>query len=461
MQNFSTISVCLIWLTGKKRKVVLYFDRRQTMNKLSKTLKTVSCGLLLACSPALFLEANASDRDTMISSAHAANPADESPYDSVVSQVEALMKQSFPKAKIKRTDKSFNASFKCRQFADSGSSSRLVLAPDLDGILLDMELKEGEYTGNQRVPRRTNEVLYISLVMAPYSKKLNSHLSTKILLPHNTPDDVIREFESIIAQFGPPQPEEKKKEEEVKPAATAVPATPAASTPTAKPPDAPKSTFGPPRLSTFTFTDGRFQIKLPERPEGRSRDQRGMRFVDYTYAETQGIFNIGFTVLPGYVPQEQQGKMLTDFIRNLGAASKGKPTSLTWLPWHGYPGRQMDIAEIPNKGFDCSRLRVILVRRYLYVVQAVGTKAWLESPGVSEVLDSLVIRPELTEEEQATWRRQQEALHSNSSSDSSKPYGSPYSGAGSIFDKNSRSGRSQFDKDWERGSAQSKFGRHD
>ncbi|MBX9671390.1 MAG: hypothetical protein K2X93_27625 [Candidatus Obscuribacterales bacterium] len=162
--------------------------------------------------------------------------------------------------------------------------------------------------------------------------------------------------------------------------------------------------FDEARLSLYTFSDGRFQMKLPGTPNSNSRIHKGITFRQYNYDEPQGSYKVGYAVLQYPVRLAAQDKVITDLIKNIAVSSKGKASNLISCPWDGYAGRQIEM-ELP--GGKNSRLRVILVRRYLYLVEAVGTKAWLESQAAKDVVDSLVIRPELTAVEQRTLQNQE------------------------------------------------------
>ncbi|MBZ0188639.1 MAG: TonB C-terminal domain-containing protein, partial [Candidatus Obscuribacterales bacterium] len=206
--------------------------------------------------------------------------------------------------------------------------------------------------------------------------------------------------------------------------------------------------FGSAKLSTYTFSDGRFQIKLPGKPNASARQMQGLRFAQYKYRESQGSYNIGYTVMPSQIPVSSQNKVVSDLIRNLASVTKGTAGPVMSLPWQGYPGRQVDVQKMSGDGFKNTRLRVILVRRYLYVIQAIGTDAWLKSPVVKNVLDSLVIRPELTSDEQAQLSRQEDSRRARSHASSSFRRS-----------QNSQSSHSRYNKEYERINADRQFRR--
>jgi len=297
--------------------------------------------------------------------------------------------------------------------------------------LITMQLKEGEYGGKEILPHRVNELLYVSLLMAPYSQQEDKHLLTRVLFPHNTPEDFVRQLQSVVPvykKFSENATESKKstKRRRRRRKATSENKSDESKTQTSKSPDSkpdkitapetkpeeatsestnsdtestPESSssgsidFGGSKLSSYTFHDGRFKIRLPGQPNAKSKKGKNMRFVEYLYKESLGSYKIGYTTLDRRVPLQEQGALLTRLIRSMAQATGGKPTSLVALPWQGYPGRQIQVKDIPGDGFKYALLRIFLVDRYLYVIQAKGSHAWLNSPGVDDVLSSLTFRP--------------------------------------------------------------------
>lgn len=340
-----------------------------------------------------------------------ASAASSAEWQSAADQVEEIFQEFFPKAVIEKKGETLHVAYKCKKLQDTNGKTKLT--PQLDGVLLDMELRKGPYPGKDMLPKRENELLYVSYLVAPYFPDSNQHLHVKLLFAHNTPEEFVQRLQSAMLKMN--QSSDVKKADQTSnsrdgstsstTSGTAlntsadgdyVPGNAGATTTSLSVPSD-KIDFGEARLSLYTFSDGRFQIKLPGTPASNSRIHKGITFRQYRYDEPQGSYKISYALLQYPVRMAAQDKVLTDLIKNVADSSKGISSNLVSLPWNGYAGRQIDI-ELP--GGKSSRLRVILVRRYLYLIEATGTKAWLKSKAARDVIDSLVIRPELTSGEQ-------------------------------------------------------------
>ncbi|MBX9696149.1 MAG: TraB/GumN family protein [Cyanobacteria bacterium] len=113
----------------------------------------------------------------------------------LMKQVETLVKKFYPRATLKVTGERIEFQFKTQKFQSNGL---LVDAPKLDGILGEVAITSGQYSGPEMLPSLTNELLYTTLVMAPYSESQNSHLHARLVYPPNAPSDFINQFKSLI-----------------------------------------------------------------------------------------------------------------------------------------------------------------------------------------------------------------------------------------------------------------------
>ncbi len=115
--------------------------------------------------------------------------------------VEGLVKEYFPKAKIKKDDNHLHVEFKSRPY-DIPSTYKTELGPDWGGILFDIDLKEGQYSGVHVVPKKFNEYSYYHVMLyAPFSKKLNKHLLTRIAYPFDVPPEFLKRFTALVENF--------------------------------------------------------------------------------------------------------------------------------------------------------------------------------------------------------------------------------------------------------------------
>lgn len=115
--------------------------------------------------------------------------------------VEGLVLEYFPKAKIKQTSTHLHVEFKSRPY-DIPSVNKVEQGPDWGGILFDMDLKDGQYSGVHAVPKKFNEYSYYHVMLyAPFSTKLNKHLETRIAYPFDVPPDFLKRFVSLVENF--------------------------------------------------------------------------------------------------------------------------------------------------------------------------------------------------------------------------------------------------------------------
>ncbi|HEY9788711.1 MAG TPA: hypothetical protein V6D17_25205, partial [Candidatus Obscuribacterales bacterium] len=130
------------------------------------------------------------------------NAADESAnqFESVDGGIRALLKEYYPKAKITQKGSTFRFEYKLRPYTDP-SSGRQVIGPDLQGILGEMEMKPGQYSGLDRLPAVFPQTLYTILVLAPYSQQQNAHLFCRLHYPPDAAPEFLKEFKHLITEF--------------------------------------------------------------------------------------------------------------------------------------------------------------------------------------------------------------------------------------------------------------------
>lgn len=125
------------------------------------------------------------------------NPLD---FAGVTKELEALVSEFYPRAKIVKTDKSIHFEYKVKSLK-LPSSIKQITVPDSEGVLGDLTVTPGQYAGNELVPFQSNETYYVSLLMAPYSEPTESHLLTKLLFPPSSPADFVTRFKAIVNRF--------------------------------------------------------------------------------------------------------------------------------------------------------------------------------------------------------------------------------------------------------------------
>lgn len=144
---------------------------------------------------------------------------------------------------------------------------------------------------------------------------------------------------------------------------------------------------------------------LPGAPQMKYQDMAGMRMVDYEYPEVQGGYNISYVIFPGFPNPAMIQSFFDKLTANLVGQMKGSQVKQINADMYGYPGRQVDVGALKGKPGQIARWKMLVVRRYVYVVGASGNKAWVDSPIVAQVLGSFEATPEPTQAELAEEQR--------------------------------------------------------
>jgi hypothetical protein len=122
-------------------------------------------------------------------------------WSSLDTLVEKLIREYYPKAKIKPGKEQMHVEFKAKPFI-LPSTNKEEQGPDWGGIVIDMELKKGSYAGVHQVPKKFNEYSYYSVeLFAPYSKKFDSHLLTRICYPFDVSPEFLKRFKKVVEDF--------------------------------------------------------------------------------------------------------------------------------------------------------------------------------------------------------------------------------------------------------------------
>lgn len=116
-------------------------------------------------------------------------------------QVRALVKEYFPKAKVKEKDNQLLVEYKTRPYVIA-STNKIEKGPKWGGILFEMKLLKGKYTGIHSVPKKFNEYSFFHVVlMAPYSEEKDCHLLTRITYPFDVPPEFLKRLTAITNKF--------------------------------------------------------------------------------------------------------------------------------------------------------------------------------------------------------------------------------------------------------------------
>jgi len=388
---------------------------------------------------------------------------------SVLNDVEKLVKEYYPKAKIVRTDKSLHFDYKARGLAGAQSGLK-ELSPDSGGIAGDIVVHSGKYTGKERQPSETNHILHMVLFMAPYSEPHDQHFVTKLSYPPDASVEFLNSFKTILAdqQKGnqevanqssmatksPPQAVQPNQTaaNQIKETTSAGNSAGEAAPADAQPAKAADKTlnvqFGSKKLSKYSYPEGRFKILLPGNPQMKYSSQLGMRSVDYTYPEANGAYIINYLIAPGPIMQSKINPLLDSLCNNIVKTTKCAEVRRNSISLQGYAGRQIELKTLSGKE-ETAVFRFYVVRRFIYIVGVAGNKAWVASPVVASYLNSLEFVPELTASEQASADMRKRSDDSRLRADSRS----------SQFQRDFDEARSRHRKDFERSQADFKFRR--
>lgn len=393
----------------------------------------------------------------------------------LLASIADLVKDFFPKAKIVTTENSLHFEYKVHERMHP-YNRRIVLSPDLDGILGDVELKSGGPSDRIIGVIERPEAVHSVLTMAPYSASDKTWLSTRMLFQPVTPLEFMESFKKLVGSYDhpdnvaqtsslPTSTNNKLSSEPAKGSITSQPdidATPAIapgssqesksdatatlgvqtsqiiSKETTPAPAFESSTKLSATANTpmdkYSYPEGHFKIMLPGSPQVKYSDQSGMRMVDYVYAVPEGTFNISYVILPEAPPNLKTSQLLDNMSQSVVNSMKGMHTKQYASSLQGFPGCQLEVPELANKPGQSARFRIYLVRNFVYIIGLNGKKEWLNTANAKDFLDSFQVN--LNQSAQRT-------------SQSAKPFASP----------DVRVLKSQSEKDYERSRADREFRR--
>ena len=121
--------------------------------------------------------------------------------ESIFQRVKELVEKYYPKASITIDSDKMHFEKKCQDKYDFLGD--LVHEPQSGGILCDITLKSGEYTGKDkdRLPSEVNDGFHTNWTIAPYSKLQNAHLLARLSFPPDVNTGFKEKFESLINLF--------------------------------------------------------------------------------------------------------------------------------------------------------------------------------------------------------------------------------------------------------------------
>lgn len=122
-------------------------------------------------------------------------------WSSLDSIVEKLIREYYPKAKIKPGTDKIYVEYKAKPYI-LPSTNKQEQGPDWGGVVIDMQLQKGPYAGVHQVPKKFNEYSYYSVELyAPYSQKYDRHLLTRLCYPFDVPQEFLKRFKKVVEDF--------------------------------------------------------------------------------------------------------------------------------------------------------------------------------------------------------------------------------------------------------------------
>jgi hypothetical protein len=149
---------------------------------------------LLVVSPAFAKEKPGSDS---LSSAQHSLPSTASLY----SACTKLLREYYPNAKIRQKDANLHAEYKVHMF-DVPQTNTIEPGVEWGGVLCDLNLQPGPYTGVDPVPRQLNQYsTYKVMILAPYSSKYDCHLMVRLVYPFDIQPEFLERFKNLVNDF--------------------------------------------------------------------------------------------------------------------------------------------------------------------------------------------------------------------------------------------------------------------
>ncbi|MBX9692940.1 MAG: TraB/GumN family protein [Cyanobacteria bacterium] len=121
--------------------------------------------------------------------------------DVVFEKCKKLIGEYYSKVKVHREGNKITFEYKTRLMEGAPRDTK-GLAPDLGGVLCEVELLPGQYKGRVRLPQQYNEYGFYSVIlMAPYSQAHNCHLYARLYYPPDTEQVFLDEFRDLVNNF--------------------------------------------------------------------------------------------------------------------------------------------------------------------------------------------------------------------------------------------------------------------
>ncbi|MGD9684300.1 MAG: TonB family protein [Candidatus Obscuribacterales bacterium] len=117
-------------------------------------------------------------------------------------EIEKLVMQFYPRAKVVKRGQTLEVKYKTKP-GISVYTNRQETMPDLDGLIMKVEIRPGRYKGSERLETDSNQFYYTRYTLAPYLASEDKHLFAQIAFPANASHEFLNEFKSLVAATAP------------------------------------------------------------------------------------------------------------------------------------------------------------------------------------------------------------------------------------------------------------------
>ncbi|WP_020474865.1 hypothetical protein [Zavarzinella formosa] len=125
-----------------------------------------------------------------------------------LAEVRKLVEKHYPKARFTLKDRTISFSFNTRQFmihephlTGEWQDAYERAGPQKGGIMGELELRDGGYGGQAVVPHAFDVRYFTTLLLAPYSKKLDQHIYVHFDYPSDVSKKFVEEFAELMKNF--------------------------------------------------------------------------------------------------------------------------------------------------------------------------------------------------------------------------------------------------------------------
>ncbi len=131
----------------------------------------------------------------------AAESANADIENSLYEKLTELVKEYYSKAKITRAGGKIHFEYKTRPNLNT-TSGRQEIIPAYGGVIGDLDIKPGPYTGKVKVPQMYSEYAsYSVVIIAPYSRDRDMHVFAKLSYASDAMQDFVDRFQSVVNGF--------------------------------------------------------------------------------------------------------------------------------------------------------------------------------------------------------------------------------------------------------------------